>query len=395
MTPHTNPLVTATAEPAILEARSWLDRYDGGFGPIMDLSQAAPPYPPSDALLDRLAASARDGETARYGAVRGEAALKAAYRDHLQTIYGGTIEHDGITITAGCNQAFFVTALSLLRQGDRALLPSPWYFNHRMTLDMLGVGVTPLPCGATTGYLPDVEAAEALMDGTVRAVVLVTPNNPTGAEYPAALIERFYELCRRKGVWLILDETYRDFRQDMSVPPHGLAANAWPEGLVGLYSFSKAYAVPGHRLGAITAPVTLSSGLLKVQDCVQICAGRSIQMAITWSIANLDAWKADRRRDIGQAAAALRSAVDGTGWEIVSLGAYFAYVRHPFGQTSSHEVARELAQECGVLLIPGSSFGPGQDQYLRLSFPSLTGDMCLDLAERLNRFQSIERRSDL
>jgi aspartate/methionine/tyrosine aminotransferase len=322
--------------------------------------------------------------------VRGELDLKVAYCEHLRTIHGGQCEPDNVTITAGCNQAFFITALTLLRPGDCVLLPCPWYFNHKMTLDMLGIGVKPLPTWPEAGYLPDVEAAAASIDQSVRAVVLVTPNNPTGAEYPAALLERFYDLCRQKGIWLILDETYRDFRADVDARPYGLASSGWPEALVSVYSFSKGYAVPGHRLGAITAPTSLSPELLKVQDCVQICAGRAIQSAMTWGLPNLGAWQADRRRDVAHAQLGLSSALGGTGWSIDSSGAYFAYLRHPFGGTSSGQVAEQLARECGILVIAGSSFGPGQLDHVRLSFPGLTPNDSEALANRLAIFA--ERR---
>lgn len=389
-----NPLVEDTAAPAILEARAWLAAYDGGFGPAMDLSQAAPPYAPSETLLDRLAAAAASPETARYGRVRGETVLREAYADHLGAIHGGTIDPEGVTITAGCNQAFFVMALTLLQRGDRVLLPTPWYFNHQMTLRMLGVEVVPLPGDPAAEYVPDVAAAEALIDSGVRAIVLVTPNNPTGTQYPPEVIEAFYSLCRRRGIWLILDETYRDFRSDLDLAPHGLATCDWPDGLVSLYSFSKAYAVPGHRLGAITAPLRLGPEILKAQDCVQICAGRAIQMAMGWGLSNLSAWKAERRADIQRAALALRAALADTGWEIDGMGAYFAYLRHPCPGQGATEVAERLARECGLLLIPGTSFGPGQERHLRLSFPSLTARSAAEVRRRLLAAEAVAERGN-
>ena len=107
--------------------------------------------------------------------------------------------------------AFFATMMMLARHGDAVLLPTPWYFNHQMSLDMLGIEARPLPCRAEAGFVPRVEDAAALIDEKVRAVILVTPNNPTGAVYPDHVIESFASLCREKGIYLVLDETYRDF----------------------------------------------------------------------------------------------------------------------------------------------------------------------------------------
>ena len=107
--------------------------------------------------------------------------------------------------------AFFVAMMLLAHRGDAVLLPTPWYFNHQMSLDMLGIEPRPLPCRADAGFVPRVEDAEALIDDKVRAIVLVTPNNPTGAVYPAHVIESFAQLCRKRGIYLVIDETYRDF----------------------------------------------------------------------------------------------------------------------------------------------------------------------------------------
>ena len=372
------------SEPAILRARAWLIAYDGRCGAPLDFTQAAPPYPPHADLLEQLGRAARDPDAARYGAVRGEAALRERYAAHLSDLLAGSVSHETITITAGCNQAFFIAALALLQAGDAVLVPTPWYFNHAMTLGMLGVDVRPLASRSERGFVPDPEQAEELCDERVRAIVLVTPNNPTGATYPPATIAAFHALCRRRGLWLILDETYRDFRSEGVGRPHEIARDGWPDEVVGLYSFSKAYAVPGHRLGAITAPHALAASILKVQDCVQICAGRPIQVALTWGLTDLASWREERRQTVARAGetfcAAMGSAI---GWSIASLGAYFAYLRHPHRGVPAAVVAERLARERGVLILPGSDFGPGQERYLRLSFPGLTPAQASQLPQRL------------
>ena len=253
-----------------------------------------------------------------------------------------------------------------------------------MTLGMLGVAVRPLARCPERGFVPDPEQAEALCDERVRAIVLITPNNPTGATYPAATIAAFHALCRRRGLWLILDETYRDFRPAGARSPHDLARKGWPDDVGGLYSFSKAYAVPGHRLGAITAPHALAPSILKVQDCVQICAGRPIQAAVTWGLTGLAAWREERRQTVARAGETFRAAMgSATGWSVASLGAYFAYLRHPHPGGPAALVAERLARERGILVLPGSDFGPGQEAYLRLSFPGLTPAQASQLPQRL------------
>ena len=369
-TPSLNPLLLDTGSPPIPEVQGWAARYDGGAGPLLDMCQAAPGYPPAPGLLARLAEEAGRAENARYGAILGDAALRDAYAAWVSEAQGGHVGADQVAITAGCNQAFTLAAMAVAQRGDRVVLPTPWYWNHKMTLDMLGIDAVPLPCGAADGFVPDPGRAETLLDARTRALVLISPNNPTGAAYPAEVIAAFGALCRRRGVWLLLDETYRDVLPAGQARGHDLFADPdWARSVIGLYSFSKSFAIPGHRLGAITAPASLMAQFGKVLDCLHVCPGRAAQAAMAWAIPALGDWRAGNRAEANARADAVRAALAGLpGWEISALGAYFAYVRHPLPGRPSAEVAERLATERGVLCLPGSAFGPGQDGHLRFAF---------------------------
>jgi aspartate/methionine/tyrosine aminotransferase len=385
MAPRINPLVSATASPAILESRAWLKAYDGGKGPAIDLSQAAPPYPPPPELLRRLGAAAQSPSIALYGPVPGEYDLRQAYAGHVSELYGAEISPEQVSITAGCNQAFVIATMLVAGAGDALVLPSPWYFNHKMTLDMLGVEARILPCAAADAFIPDLKKAAELLDQKVRAVVLVTPNNPTGAIYPPSIIEAYARLCRDNRIWLIIDETYRDFLPQEAKRPHAIFQDAaLRDTVVGLYSFSKSFALPGHRLGAMIFPAALGAQVLKIQDCLQICPARAGQAAVTWALDALDEWRQRNRRRFGEQATQFRSALaDVRDWKIDSLGAFFAYLRHPFRDLTAEQVAQRLASQNGLLMIPGSYFGPGQDDHLRVSFGNLTAESFGQLPERL------------
>lgn len=362
-----------------------MTRYDGASGPAIDLSQAAPGSPPPAALLERLAAAAGRPDVARYGAILGDAALREAYAAEVAALYGGDVGPADVAITAGCNLAFLAAVLAVAGPGSSVILPAPWYFNHQMTLQMLGIGVQPLACRAEDGFVPDPVAAEALIDATTRAIVLVTPNNPTGAIYPEGVIAAFAALARRRGLALIVDETYRDFLAGGANRAHGLlAVPDWRDHVVQLYSFSKSYAVPGHRVGAITAGPQAMGQILKVLDSVQICAARPGQDALAWAIAALADWRQEMRRTINARIAAFQGVVERCpGWHISSIGAYFAYVRHPFAGMPAERVAEALAVQRGVLGLPGSYFGPGQDDHLRFAFANADEAAIATLPERL------------
>lgn len=383
-----NQNLVDTGTPPIPQAQGWARAYDGRSGVLIDLSQAVPGSPPPEALLAKLAEAAAKPECARYGGITGDAALREAYADEVSRIYGASIAAGETVITSGCNQAYVVTMMALAKAGDNVLLPTPWYFNHEMTLTMLGVEPRPLPCDPAASFLPDAADAERLIDARTRAIVLVSPNNPTGAVYPPATIAAFAELCRKRGLWLMLDETYRDFLPEGVARPHEVfAASDWRETLIGLYSFSKAYAVPGWRLGAITAGEAVVAQIGKVLDCVQISPVRAGQSAVAWGIEGIRGWREANRAEINARAALFRQAMAPlNGWRVLAAGAYFAYVAHPFADAPAAEVARRLAQDRGVLALPGPYFGPGQERHLRVAIANVSAARIAELGDRLRGF---------
>ena len=370
--PPINPLLLDTGSPPIPEIQAWGARYGGAAGPLLNLCQAVPSHAPAPGMLARLAEAAADPRSAGYGPIMGDVALREAYAAQLSAVYGGRRDAAEVAITSGCNMAFFVAMMALAQRGDAVMLPTPWYFNHQMTLNMLGIEARALPCRAQQGFVPDVEDAAALIDKRVRAIVLVTPNNPTGAIYPPEVIARFHALCRERGIWLVLDETYRDFLPAGQARAHDLlAGEAWPENLVQLYSFSKSFAIPGYRLGALGAPASAMPEIGKVVDSVQICAGRVGQAALTWGLPNLDGWRAEKRAEMGERVEAVRAAFSRLpGWRLEASGAYFAYVRHPFAGRTAWEVVEELVNRHGVMCLPGPAFA-GEDAHLRIAFANV------------------------
>lgn len=383
--PPFNPHVERLAPPAVPAVQAWARDYRGAMGPLIDMSQAVPGYPPHPDMLRFLAEEAGAPRNAGYGEIEGEPALRAAYAGHAARLYRAAIGPENIHVTAGCNQAFVACAMAVAGPGDAVLVVNPVYFNHEATLKMLGVAVAAVDAGAADGFLPSVEALEAALAPNVRAVALVSPNNPTGAVYPPDLLRAVLGLCRRRGCWLILDETYRDFLPDGARPPHGLFSEPdWQDHLIGLYSFSKSFCIPGHRLGAITAGPELVAQVAKVMDNLQICAPRAAQAALARALPLLDGWREENRRRIQPRGAALRAALaQCPGWDIDALGAYFAYVRHPFAGLDSVAVAERLAKDAGVVTIPGGFFGPGQERHLRLAFANAEAETILRLPERL------------
>ncbi|MDX5350054.1 MAG: aminotransferase class I/II-fold pyridoxal phosphate-dependent enzyme, partial [Paracoccaceae bacterium] len=217
MTLPLNPAFAATEPPPVMEARRWLEGVSfPPDRPLINVSQAAPVESPPLGLRQALADAALNDPAAHlYGPVLGLPALREEIAGQFSAAYGGRIAPSQVAITQGCNQAFCAVMATLAGAGDEVILPTPWYFNHKMWLDMTGVKAVPLDSGVT--LIPDAAAAAALVTPRTRAIVLVTPNNPGGVEYPAETVAAFRDLARAQGLALILDETYRDFDSRHSI----------------------------------------------------------------------------------------------------------------------------------------------------------------------------------
>uniref|UniRef100_UPI003567A31A aminotransferase class I/II-fold pyridoxal phosphate-dependent enzyme n=1 Tax=Puniceibacterium confluentis TaxID=1958944 RepID=UPI003567A31A len=224
----------ATFPPPVMEARRWLEGvHFAADRPLINVSQAAPVDPPPPQMRAAMAAALEDAETHLYGPVLGLPALRAELAAQWSEHYNGPARAEQIAITAGCNQAFAATITALCTEGDEVILPTPWYFNHKMWLDMSGVASVALATGPD--LLPDAAAARALITKRTRAISLVSPNNPGGVEYPAETLQAFFELARDTGIKLLVDETYRDF-DSRPTPPHTLLSNPdWDDTLIQFY----------------------------------------------------------------------------------------------------------------------------------------------------------------
>lgn len=382
-----NPLVSRLSPPPVPSVFAWGRAYDGARGPLIDLSQAVPGYPPHPDMLAWLGEAAASKACAGYGPIEGEDALRDAYAGEMAEIYGAPVAAENIHITSGCNQAFMAAVMAIAGAGDRVALTDPFYFNQETTLAMLGIGRELLPLDAADGFVPRLDEVRAILKKGVKAIALVTPNNPTGAVYPGAVLKDIFDLCRKAGVWLILDETYRDFLPEDERPHDLLSVAGWEENLILLYSFSKSFCIPGHRLGAVTAGGRTVGEIAKVMDNLQICAPRAPQVAVARAIPALRQWRNANRVEISTRADTLRAVMARLpAWKMDSLGAYFAFIRHPFDGLTSAAAAEMLARKAGVVCIPGAYFGEGQEGYLRFAFANADAGTIATLADRLGGF---------
>lgn len=375
-----------------MEARRWLEGVTHPADqPLLNVSQAAPVDPPPDNMRAAMAELILNAaETHLYGPVLGLPKLREEVAQQWTKSYGGKVNANNVCITSGCNQAFAAAIAMLCTDGDEVILPTPYYFNHAMWLDMSGVTTVPLPAGP--GLVPSAADAAKLITSRTRAIALVSPNNPGGVEYPSETLSAFFELARDKGIALIVDETYRDFDSRTGAPHKLFEYENWEQTLIQLYSFSKAYRLTGHRVGAMVSSPERLAEVEKFLDTVAICPNQLGQHSALWGMRNLGNWLGGERLEILDRRAAIADhfpKLEAAGWTLLGCGAYFAYAQHPFDMPSN-ELAQRLVKDASVLLLPGTMFRPESDprgkQEVRIAFANVDRADIEELFTRLAAF---------
>ncbi|EPS99007.1 hypothetical protein FOMPIDRAFT_1164550 [Fomitopsis schrenkii] len=395
--------IEATNKPPIPQAFEWAEAYVATpERPLLNMSQGVPGIPPPQEVLDALATASSDPTNCGYIPNEGDPAFRQASVEEMKHRYGQDIDvtADDIAITAGCNLAFVSIVMALADAGDEMILPLPWYFNHEMTLTTLGIKTVLLPTRPDDGFMPSPEACESLITPRTKAVVLVTPNNPTGCVYPPSLLEDFAKLARKHNIALVVDETYRDFVT--TGPPHQLFKPSaipgwdWRATFIHLYSFSKAYCIPGHRLGLLCASPSLIPHVNAALDSLQICAPRPPQVALAPLLASLRPFIDATARAVEHRHQLFRRVLP-AHWRIGSQGGYYAFVKHPFTHVHANTVCKRLAQELGVVVLPAGFFGPSQlskpgeqpERWIRFSVANVDDDKVRLVCERLEESEKI------
>jgi aspartate/methionine/tyrosine aminotransferase len=287
-----------------------------------------------------------------------------------------------IIVTAGANQAFLNAVLCICDPGDEVILLSPYYFNHEMAIALAGARAVIVP--TDDRYQPRLPAIAKAITRRTRAVVTVSPNNPTGAVYPEGTLRAINRLCADAAVFHISDEAYEYFTYDGAAHfSPGSGENG--AHTISLYSLSKSHGMASWRVGFLVAPEALYDELLKIQDTNAICAPAISQCVGLAALRERRAWRASRLKTIaavrGEVFARL-AAVPHLLTVPPSRGAFYFFVKVRT-DVPAIRVAERLIREHKVAVIPGETFGAGDGSYLRIGYGSLSGKTAVEGIDRL------------
>lgn len=379
---HLSARMLAVQQPIIPVVAELIRCHPG----TISLGQGVVHYGPPPEATAGIAQFLADPQNHKYKSVEGIPELVGAIERKLLQENGiSTGAASRIVVTAGGNMAFFNALLAIADPGDEIVLLSPYYFNHEMAVAMLNCRAVCVPLDAN--YQIDLAALRRAITPRTRAVVTISPNNPSGAVYPRETLTAVNQLCREQGIYHISDEAYEYFVYEGAehFSPGSIPGAA--EHTISLYSLSKAYGFASWRIGYMVIPEALSVAVRKAQDTILICPPVISQCAAVGALSAGPEYcrgHIERVAQVRQRVLEELEAVRGFCTLPEALGAFYLLAKVDTSLEPLTVVER-LVSEFGVAVIPGTTFGLEHGCYLRIAFGALDGDTIAEGVGRLVR----------
>jgi aspartate/methionine/tyrosine aminotransferase len=338
----------------------------------ISLGQGVVHYGPPQAALDAVRGALSDASTHEYQDGAGLPELVERLTTKLSAENGIDLSRGSrVMVTAGANMAFVHAVLAITAPGDEIILNVPFYFNHEMAIQM--ADCTAVRVATDARYQPRLDALAAAITGRTRAIVTVTPNNPSGAVFSEASLRAINALCRDRGIYHIADEVYEYFTYGSA---RHVSSGSFPgaaDHTISMYSLSKAYGFAGWRIGYVTYPEHLAAAMAKSQDTILVCAPVASQIA---AIAALDVGRAYCEPHVRELAAirdivlSQLSALAPLATVPAADGAFYALLKVETA-LDPMLIAERLIREHNVAVVPGPAFGMTDGCYFRVAYGAL------------------------
>ena len=362
------PLISRRMQDVQMPIIPWVGDLIGRTPGTISLGQGVVDYAPPAAAHEALIRFCADPAQHKYQHGLGIPELRERISARLAAENRIDVDRFSLMVTAGGNMAFLTALLAICDQGDEVVLVKPYFFNHEMAVRI--IGCRPVVVAADERYQLDLAAIEAAIGPRTRAVVTVSPNNPSGAVYPEFDLRAVNALCAARGLYHLSDEVYEYFLFDGArhFSP-GAIADAETH-TVCIYSLSKSYGFASWRVGYMLFPSPLLETVEKIQDTNVICAPAVSQHA---AVGVLDAgrqWVDERLESISEVRKIAVDALSSLGNRVAvprADGAFYFLIRVHRGGDSV-DLAERLICKHGIAVIPGTAFGMDDGCYLRIGY---------------------------
>lgn len=390
-----SPRIAAIAPSATLAVDAKAKALKAEGRPVIGFGAGEPDFPTPDYIVDSAAEALKDPKNFRYSPAAGLPELKKAIAEKTLRDSGVTIDHSQIIVTNGGKQAVYEAFATVLGEGDDVLLPAPYWTTYPEAIRLAGANPIEVFAGSDLEYKVTPEMLEEAYTPATKALIFVSPSNPTGAVYTAEETKAIGEWALSKGIFVISDEIYEHLTYD-GVPFTSIlkAVPELAENTIVLNGVAKTYAMTGWRVGWMYGPTDVIKAATNLQSHLSSNVNNIAQHAALTAVSgSLDAVDKmhdafDRRRK------AIVEGLNAIGGVVCPTpkGAFYVYpdVRGLLGKTidgvtpqTSAELAELILEKAEVAVVPGEAFGPSG--YLRLSY-ALGDD---DLAEGIARIQKL------
>jgi aminotransferase len=296
--------------------------------------------------------------------------LRQAIADKLKRENNVDYTASEVLVTVGLSEAVFAVLATILEEGDEILVPDPVWLNYINVPNLLGAKAVTYGLTEETGFQMNLEEVKAKITPKTRAIVIITPNNPTGGVLSEDVLKELAEIAVSNDLMVISDEVYERLVYDGAKHISIASLPSMKERTFTMNGMSKAYAMDGWRLGYVAAPEEYILAMNKFHQHNTTCAPNFVQVA---AIAALNeegdevkemVKEYQRRRDYAVKAI---NEIPGLHCECPK-GAFYIFINCKSLNIKSADLSAYLLEEAKIALVPGDVFGPGGEGYLRMSF---------------------------
>ncbi len=376
----TSQRIQQVQAPIIPEVADLIEANPG----TISLGQGVVYYRPPQEICDGIREFSKTNSHS-YAAVEGIPQLRRRIEQKIQDENGIDASRYCVVVSAGSNMGFLNAVLSICDPGDEVIVLKPWYFNHEMAIRI--ANCIPISISTDPNFQPDIDLIKAAIGAKTRAIVTVSPNNPTGVVYSSETLDAINQLCAEHEVFHIHDEAYEYFCYDGNIHYSPASREQAHNHTISLFSTSKSFGLANWRIGYAVIPKALLRPVRKIQDTNLICPAVISQYAAIECLKLGRAYGAPRIKRIESVRHHLDSAlhsIDGLVHGPLQ-GAFYAFITLNGLQCSDFEAVKFLIEKHQVAVIPGSAFGIPNSKSLRVSYAALEPETAINGVGRLKK----------
>jgi len=336
-----------------------------GLTDCIRLEVGEPNFPTPQHVIEAADEAARSGKT-RYTENPGIPELRSRIAEIFTEDTGRKTEVGDVVVTTGAMAALYTTLMSIADPGDEVIVMSPSWPNYLMQMTLLGIRPVTVSTNETNGHVPTIEQLESAVSVRTKAVLLNSPCNPTGAVIDQTQMARIIDFARRADIYVISDEVYDKIVYEGT---HVSAASYDSDGrVVCIHSFSKTYSMTGWRVGYAVAPPEIATLIRKCQEPTVSCVNAPAQYAALAALNGPQEIIGEMRDAYRERRDEVNRLLSSSGISALNPGgAFYIWVDISSSQRSDVDFAMDLVDKHQVTVVPGSTFGPNNEDRVRIS----------------------------